>query len=156
AGAGRRGRPGERDLPGHDPPAHGAGRDAGADERVPHDGRDHGPAAGRPGGGGGGGPRPPALLRRVRRGRGRPGHRPAGGRAARAPELSDGRGGAHGGSRRRVTLRLSLLLYLLRMPNSLLVGAVAYHPRVVTVWEGFRPYFVERGLDVDYVLYSNY
>ena len=42
------------------------------------------------------------------------------------------------------------------MPNSLLVGAVAYHPRVVTVWEGFRPYFAERGLDVDYVLYSNY
>ena len=38
----------------------------------------------------------------------------------------------------------------------LLVGAVAYHPRVVTVWEGFRPYFAERGLDVDYVLYSNY
>jgi phosphonate transport system substrate-binding protein len=42
------------------------------------------------------------------------------------------------------------------MPNSLLVGAVAYHPRVVAVWEGFRPYFAERGLDVDYVLYSNY
>jgi ABC-type phosphate/phosphonate transport system substrate-binding protein len=45
------------------------------------------------------------------------------------------------------------------MPESgrtLLVGAVAYHPRVVTVWEGFRQYFAERGLDVDYVLYSNY
>jgi len=40
--------------------------------------------------------------------------------------------------------------------RALLVGAVAYHPRVVTVWEGFRPYFAERGLDVDYVLYSNY
>jgi phosphonate transport system substrate-binding protein len=40
--------------------------------------------------------------------------------------------------------------------RTLLVGAVAYHPRVVTVWEGFRPYFTERGLDVDYVLYSNY
>jgi phosphonate transport system substrate-binding protein len=38
----------------------------------------------------------------------------------------------------------------------LLVGAVAYHPRVVTVWEGFLPYFAERGLGVDYVLYSNY
>lgn len=46
--------------------------------------------------------------------------------------------------------------YRVRMPSSLLVGAVAYHPRVVTVWEGFRPYFLERGLDVDYVLYSNY
>jgi ABC-type phosphate/phosphonate transport system substrate-binding protein len=42
------------------------------------------------------------------------------------------------------------------MSSSLLVGAVAYHPRVVTVWEGFRPYFAQRGLDVDYVLYSNY
>src|SRR5215470_18675725 len=40
--------------------------------------------------------------------------------------------------------------------RTLLVGAVAYHPRVVTVWEGFRQYFSERGLDVDYVLYSNY
>jgi ABC-type phosphate/phosphonate transport system substrate-binding protein len=39
---------------------------------------------------------------------------------------------------------------------ALLVGAVAYHPRVLTVWEGFRPYFSVRGLDVDYVLYSNY
>ena len=40
--------------------------------------------------------------------------------------------------------------------RTLLVGAVAYHPRVVTVWEGFRTYFVERGLDLDYILYSNY
>jgi ABC-type phosphate/phosphonate transport system substrate-binding protein len=40
--------------------------------------------------------------------------------------------------------------------STLLVGAVAYHPRVVTVWEGFRAYFGDRGLDVDYVLYSNY
>jgi ABC-type phosphate/phosphonate transport system substrate-binding protein len=39
---------------------------------------------------------------------------------------------------------------------TLLVGAVAYHPRVVTVWEGFRRYFGDRALDVDYVLYSNY
>jgi ABC-type phosphate/phosphonate transport system substrate-binding protein len=38
----------------------------------------------------------------------------------------------------------------------LLVGAVAYHPRVVTVWEGFREYFQRGGLDVDYILYSNY
>lgn len=41
-------------------------------------------------------------------------------------------------------------------PRTLLVGAVAYHPRVVTVWETFRAYFGDRGLDVDYVLYSNY
>ena len=38
----------------------------------------------------------------------------------------------------------------------LLVGAVAYHPRVVTVWEGFREYFDDGGLEVDYVLFSNY
>jgi phosphonate transport system substrate-binding protein len=37
-----------------------------------------------------------------------------------------------------------------------LVGAVAYHPRVVTVWEGFSEYFRQGGLVVDYVLYSNY
>jgi phosphonate transport system substrate-binding protein len=36
------------------------------------------------------------------------------------------------------------------------VGAVAYHPRVVTIWEDFRRWFVERGLDLDYLLYSTY
>lgn len=41
-------------------------------------------------------------------------------------------------------------------PESLLIGAVAYHPRVVTVWETFRGYFEDRGLEVDYILYSNY
>ncbi len=40
--------------------------------------------------------------------------------------------------------------------KTILVGAVAYHPRVITVWEGFREYFVHHGLDVDYVLFSNY
>ena len=40
--------------------------------------------------------------------------------------------------------------------KTILVGAVAYHPRVVTVWEGFREYFIRHGLDVDYVLFSNY
>jgi phosphonate transport system substrate-binding protein len=38
----------------------------------------------------------------------------------------------------------------------LLVGAVAYHPRVVTVWEGFREYFRRGGLEIDYILFSNY
>jgi phosphonate transport system substrate-binding protein len=38
----------------------------------------------------------------------------------------------------------------------LTVGAVAYHPRVVTVWEGFRGYFGDRSLEVDYLLYSSY
>jgi len=38
----------------------------------------------------------------------------------------------------------------------LLVGAVAYHPRIVTIWERFRDYFGETGVPTDYVLYSNY
>jgi phosphonate transport system substrate-binding protein len=42
------------------------------------------------------------------------------------------------------------------MPDTLLMGAVAYDPKVVTIWEGFRAWFAERGLDFDFVLYSNY
>src|SRR5262245_51419746 len=42
------------------------------------------------------------------------------------------------------------------MSDVLLVGAVAYHPRIVTIWERFRDYFTEAGLPNDYVLYSNY
>src|SRR5215216_4313953 len=40
--------------------------------------------------------------------------------------------------------------------DTLLLGAVAYDPKVVTIWEGFKAYFSRRGLDFDYVLYSNY
>lgn len=40
--------------------------------------------------------------------------------------------------------------------EALLLGAVAYDPKVVTIWEGFRDWFGSRGLDFDYVLYSNY
>ena len=36
------------------------------------------------------------------------------------------------------------------------VGAVAYDPKVVTIWEGFIPYFERRGVPIDYVLYSSY
>lgn len=36
------------------------------------------------------------------------------------------------------------------------VGAVAYHPRVVTIWDTFRAYFARAGVPTDYVLYSNY
>ena len=36
------------------------------------------------------------------------------------------------------------------------IGAVAYDPKVVTIWEGFKPYFAERGAAIDYVLYSTY
>jgi ABC-type phosphate/phosphonate transport system substrate-binding protein len=38
----------------------------------------------------------------------------------------------------------------------LMVGAVAYAPKVVTIWEGFKAWFAERGFAFDYVLYSNY
>jgi phosphonate transport system substrate-binding protein len=40
--------------------------------------------------------------------------------------------------------------------TTLRMGAVAYDPKVVTIWEGFRTYFADLGLDFDYVLYSNY
>lgn len=38
----------------------------------------------------------------------------------------------------------------------LLLGAVAYDPKVVTIWDGFEQYFAERGLPFDYILYTNY
>jgi ABC-type phosphate/phosphonate transport system substrate-binding protein len=40
--------------------------------------------------------------------------------------------------------------------SPLRLGAVAYAPKVVTIWEGFKAHFAERGLYFDYVLYSNY
>ncbi|MCA9665374.1 MAG: phosphate/phosphite/phosphonate ABC transporter substrate-binding protein [Myxococcales bacterium] len=42
------------------------------------------------------------------------------------------------------------------MAETLLMGAVAYDPKVVTIWDGFKVYFAEQGLDFDFVLYSNY
>jgi phosphonate transport system substrate-binding protein len=42
------------------------------------------------------------------------------------------------------------------MANPILVGAVAYDPRVVPIWEGMRDYFREVGLPIDYMLFSNY
>ena len=41
-------------------------------------------------------------------------------------------------------------------PGALVMGAVAYDAKVVTIWDGFREWFRSRGLDFDYVLYSNY
>ena len=40
--------------------------------------------------------------------------------------------------------------------NTLLLGAVAYDPKVVTIWDGFQTYFGRRGLEFDYILYTNY
>lgn len=42
------------------------------------------------------------------------------------------------------------------MAKTLLMGAVAYDPKVVTIWEGFARWFAARGLAFDFVLYSNY
>ena len=42
------------------------------------------------------------------------------------------------------------------MEKTILVGAVAYDPRVVPIWEGMRDYFQEAGVPIDYVLYSCY
>ena len=40
--------------------------------------------------------------------------------------------------------------------GTLLLGAVAYDPKVVTIWEGFKAYFARHDLSFDYILYSNY
>ena len=42
------------------------------------------------------------------------------------------------------------------METPLLLGAVAYDPKVVTIWDGFQQYFENRGLKFDYILYTNY
>ncbi len=42
------------------------------------------------------------------------------------------------------------------MERTIVVGAVAYDPRVVPIWEVMRDYFREAGPPVDYVLFSNY
>jgi len=36
------------------------------------------------------------------------------------------------------------------------VGAVAYHPRIVTIWEAFLEHFEREDVPTDYILYSNY
>lgn len=42
------------------------------------------------------------------------------------------------------------------MSSELVLGAVAYDPKVVTIWNGFRTWFREHGVDFDFVLYSQY
>lgn len=42
------------------------------------------------------------------------------------------------------------------MTQAFMLGAVAYAPKVVTIWEGFKAYLGERGFVMDYILYSNY
>jgi ABC-type phosphate/phosphonate transport system substrate-binding protein len=43
-----------------------------------------------------------------------------------------------------------------RGDTALLLGAVAYDPKVVTIWEGFRAWLADNDLAFDFVLYSNY
>jgi ABC-type phosphate/phosphonate transport system substrate-binding protein len=43
-----------------------------------------------------------------------------------------------------------------KRPDTLVLGAVAYAPKVVTIWEGFKQYFAQHDLRFDYILYSNY
>jgi ABC-type phosphate/phosphonate transport system substrate-binding protein len=43
-----------------------------------------------------------------------------------------------------------------KRPDTLVLGAVAYAPKVVTIWEGFKSYFAQHDLSFDYILYSNY
>lgn len=42
------------------------------------------------------------------------------------------------------------------MSKVLTIGGVAYDPKVVTIWEGFRQWLRQRDFDIDFVLYSNY
>lgn len=42
------------------------------------------------------------------------------------------------------------------MTQSIKVGAVAYDPKAVTIWELINDYFRARGIPNDYVLFSNY
>ncbi|MGO4886569.1 phosphate/phosphite/phosphonate ABC transporter substrate-binding protein [Anaerobacillus sp. MEB173] len=40
--------------------------------------------------------------------------------------------------------------------KTLMLGAVAYDPKVVTIWEMIRDYFQENNFPIDFVLFSNY
>ena len=40
--------------------------------------------------------------------------------------------------------------------HKLVMGAVAYAPKVVTIREGFKSWFAQHDLEFDFVLYSNY
>lgn len=40
--------------------------------------------------------------------------------------------------------------------RSFTLGAVAYDPKVVTIWEGFAAWFADHDFPFDYVLFSNY
>lgn len=42
------------------------------------------------------------------------------------------------------------------MDDTILLGAVAYDPKVVSIWEGIREHFRVHGVPMDFALFSNY
>ncbi len=42
------------------------------------------------------------------------------------------------------------------MSDAFVLGAVAYDPKVVTIWDGFVRWFAEQGFAFDYVLFTHY
>lgn len=42
------------------------------------------------------------------------------------------------------------------MQKPIVVGSVAYDPKIVTIWDIIRDYFNDNGVRLDYVLFSNY
>ena len=42
------------------------------------------------------------------------------------------------------------------MPSPILIGAVAYDPKVITIWDIIKKYFQSQNCPIDYVLYSTY
>ena len=40
--------------------------------------------------------------------------------------------------------------------DEIILGAVAYDAKVVTIWDGFRAWFAARDLPLDYILYTSY
>ena len=42
------------------------------------------------------------------------------------------------------------------MKKPIVVGSVAYDPKIVTIWDIIRDYFNDNGVRLDYVLFSNY
>lgn len=42
------------------------------------------------------------------------------------------------------------------MNRPYIIGAVAYAPKVITIWEGFREHFAKNDFEIDYLLFSNY
>ena len=45
---------------------------------------------------------------------------------------------------------------MIETSKKMILGAVAYDPKVVTIWDGFFRYFEKNGLPFYYILYTNY